>query len=101
MLLPASGLQHEVAAGRLQVVERMDAAGWESVFDLGRVEPGRRTVTTDDKGVAVWTALRREVGAGESGKGEGDEFVYGTRVRRSELADMALNEWAAAFLDPS
>lgn len=104
VLLPASGLQHEVAAGRLQVVAQMSDAAWRAVFDMGRVDAGRAVAAADDKGVGVWASLASGVQSGcddAAGDAGGSEMVYGTSVRRRELADMALREWAAAFLDPS
>ena len=108
LLLPASGLQHDIAAGRLEVVGRMDPSAWQAVFDLGRVGPGPGPAGTgpagvDDKGVGVWKAVAGGSGggAGDSEGGAGDEdVVHGTRVRRSELADRALVLWVDAFIGP-
>ncbi len=99
--MPASGLQHEIAAGRLEVVGSLDPPAWQAIFDLGRVGPGPGPAGLDDKGVGVWKAL--EGGSSGSSKGStaaDEELVHGTAVRRSELADMALEEWAAAFIGP-
>jgi hypothetical protein len=105
VLLPASGLQHEVGAGRLQVVERMADSDWKAIFEMGRVDPGQALAAADDKGVAVWAGLASAVGGNgavaAAAAAAADDVVYGTSVRRAELADMALSEWAAAFLDPS